>query len=122
MKTRRRVPAAGLGETRDAFFVFEAFRQGNPKARKALETIFTILGVGIANVVGVLDPDMIVLGGGITRGAPEFMLQTISGVAQKIQPNCPPILMSKLGDQAQTFGAIYSSMMAACKAAASKLK
>lgn len=122
IKPRSRDKSAGLAETRDAYFVFEAFRRGNAKARKTLETIFTILGVGIANVVGVLDPDMIVLGGGISRGAPEFMLQTVSGVAQKIQPNCPPILISQLGDQAQTYGAIYSSMMAACKAAASKGK
>jgi predicted NBD/HSP70 family sugar kinase len=110
--------SAGLAETRDAYFVFEAFRRGNAKARKTLETVFTILGVGIANIVGVLDPDMIVLGGGISRGAPEFMLRTIAGVAKKIQPNCPPIRISELGDQAQTCGAIYSSLMAACKAAA----
>jgi glucokinase len=122
MKSRPSTQASGLAETRDALFVFEAFRKGNRKARKALETIFTILGVGIANIVGVLDPDMIVLGGGISRGAPEFMLQTASRVAQKIQPNCPPILVSKLGEQAQTYGAIYSGMMAACKAATGKMR
>ena len=121
IKPRSRGKSSGLAETRDAYFVFEAHRRGNPQARKTLETIFTILGVGIANVVGVLDPDMIVLGGGISRGDPQFMLQIVSTVAQKIQPNCPPILISKLGDQAQTCGAIYSSMMAACKAAASKV-
>ena len=120
IKPEARSKSAGLAETRDAYFVFEAFRRGNAKACKTLETIFTILGVGIANVVGVLDPDMIVLGGGISRGAPEFMLRTVTTVAERIQPNCPPILISKLGDQAQTYGAIYSSMMAACKAVAAK--
>jgi len=110
----------GLAETRDAYFVFEAFHKGQAKARKVLETIFTILGVGVANVAGVLDPEMVVLGGGITRGAPDFMLSTVATVAQRIQPNCPPILMSELGDQAQTYGAIYSSLMAACRAAASR--
>lgn len=120
MKPRRSGASEGLAETRDAYFVFEAFRKGNRQARKALETIFTILGVGVANVVGVLDPDMIVLGGGISRGAPEFMLSTVARVAGKIQPNCPPILISELGDQAQTYGAVYSSMMAACKAATSR--
>jgi glucokinase len=120
MKARSHDKSEGLAETRDAYFVFEAFRRGNAKARKVLETIFTILGVGIANIVGVLDPDMVVLGGGISRGAPEFMLRTVAGVARKIQPNCPPILISELGDRAQTYGAIYSSMMAACKVAASE--
>lgn len=118
---RARLQTAELAETRDAHFVFEAFRKGNPKARKLLETIFTILGVGIANIVGVLDPDMIVLGGGITKGAPEFMLSTVAKVAQRIQPNCPPILMSALDDRAQTCGAIYSGMMAACKVAVRRI-
>jgi predicted NBD/HSP70 family sugar kinase len=122
MKARPGGRSAGLAETRDAYFVFEAFRRGDAKARKTLETIFTILGVGIANIVCVLDPDMIVLGGGISRGAPELMLQSVAGVAKKIQPNCPPILISELGDQAQTCGALYSSLLAACKAAAHKCK
>jgi len=113
--------SAGLAEMRDAYFVFDAFRRGDRKARKTLETIFTILGVGIANIVGVLDPDMIVLGGGISRGAPEFMLRTVTNVAKKIQPNCPPIRISELGNQAQTCGAVYSSLMAACTAAAQKI-
>ena len=122
MKPRQRGYAEGLAETRDAYFVFEAFHSGNAKARKALETSFTILGVGIANVVGVLDPDMIVLGGGISRGATDFMLATISSVAGKIRPNCPPIVASKLGDRAQTYGAVYSSLLAACKAAGSRIR
>ncbi|MEJ2010266.1 MAG: ROK family protein, partial [Acidobacteriota bacterium] len=120
IRPRTRAQSAGLAEMRDAFFVFEAYHKGNPKARKALETVFTILGVGIANVVGVLDPDMIVLGGGITRGDPDFMLSTATKVARRLQPNCPPIVMSELDDQAQTFGAIYSGLMAACKAAAGR--
>ena len=122
MKARANARSKGLAEARDAYFVFEAYRNGNAQARKALETIFTILGVGIANVVGILDPDLIVLGGGVSRGAPEFMLSTVTRVAGKIQPNCPPILISKLGDRAQTFGAIYSSLMAACMAATGQLK
>ena len=122
LKRRSNGQDEGLAETRDAYFVFEAFHKGNAKARKVLETIFTILGVGIANVVGVLDPDLIVLGGGVSRGDPEFMLRTVNGVAQKIQPNCPPILISKLGDQAQTYGAIHCSMTAACKVATSQIR
>ncbi|TAM84618.1 MAG: ROK family transcriptional regulator [Acidobacteria bacterium] len=122
MKPRPGGRSAGLAETRDAYFVFDAFRRGNRQARKTLETIFTILGVGVANIVGVLDPDLIVLGGGISRGAPEFMLQTVARVAKRIQPNCPPIRISELGVQAQTCGAIYSSLMAACKAAVRKTR
>ncbi len=117
MVPRSRALQEGLAETRDARFVFEEFHKGNTSAQRVLERIFTILGVGIANVVGVLDPEMIVLGGGIARGAPEFMLSAVARVARRVQPNCPPILLSELGDKAQTYGAIYTSMIAACQAA-----
>jgi glucokinase len=122
MNSQSHMGREDLAESRDAYFVFEAFHNGNAKARKVLETIFTVLGVGVANLVGVLDPDMIVLGGGISKGAPDFMLSTITRVAQRIQPNCPPILLSELADQAQTYGAIYSSLMAACKAAVNRVR
>ncbi len=108
--------AKNLAEERDAYFVFDAFRRGNPQARQTLETIFTILATGIANVVAVLDPDLVVLGGGVTKGAPEFMLSTVETVARRIQPNLPPVRLTALDDKAQTHGAIYSATTAACEA------
>ncbi len=117
MKAGVRGSRAGLAKKRDAYFVFEAYHRGDPAAREVLERIFTILGVGIANIVAILDPDLIVLGGGISRGAPDFMLTTAGRVAKKIQPDCPPICLSALGDKAQTYGAVFSAMMAACRVA-----
>jgi glucokinase len=117
MKASARNTRGSLAKERDAYFVFEAFHRGDPAARGVLERIFTILGVGIANIVAVMDPDMIVLGGGISRGAPDFMLTTVSRVGKKLQPDCPPIRLSALGDKAQTYGAIFSAMMAACQVA-----
>lgn len=111
----------GLAEERDAYFVFEAFRNGNKEARKALETIFTILAVGIANAVAVLDPDLVVLGGGITKGAPEFMLASVRTVVSRIQPDLPPVLLSALQDKAQTYGAIYSALTASRQAVLAEL-
>jgi glucokinase len=108
---------AGLAEERDAFFVFESFRQGNPQARAVLEKIFTMLGVGIANVVAILDPELIVLGGGIAKGAPDFMLATVDKVVRAIQKETtPPIKLSALEDKAQSFGAIYSALSVAREA------
>jgi glucokinase len=105
-----RTETAGLVQERDAYFVFEAFRQGSAEARAVLERIFIMLGVGIANLAGILDPDLIVLGGGITKGAPEFMLEIVGKVVHRLQPNPPPIKLSWLGDKAQTYGAIYSAL------------
>ena len=107
----------GLIEIRDARFVFDAMRRGNPQARDVLEKIFTMLGVGVADLVAILDPDLIVLGGGVVTGAPRFVVSTVRKVVHKIHPEAPPVELSALGDQAQTFGAIYSALHAACRAA-----
>ena len=114
--------ASNLAAERDAYFVFEAFRQGDPIARSVLERIFTMLGVGIVNIVAILDPDLIVLGGGIAKGAPEFMLSTAGKIVQYIyKVNAPPIKLSALEDKAQTFGAIHSALTLAQQAVARRL-
>ena len=105
--------SSGLAEARDARFVFDAMRRGNPKARALLDEIFTMLGVGVANLIAVLDPDLIVLGGGLVNGAPDLMLSFVRKVVGKIHPNAPPVKLSALGDGAQTAGAIYSALRAA---------
>lgn len=112
----------GLAEERDARFVFESFRRGDPQARAVLESIFTILGVGIANLVSILDPDLIVLGGGVVKGAPEFMLARVEQVVRTIHPDSPPIRLSALEDKAQTYGAIFTALTAAHEAAAGRLQ
>jgi predicted NBD/HSP70 family sugar kinase len=81
-----------------------------------------MLGVGISNIVAILDPDLIVLGGGIAKGAPESMLSTVGKVVQHIyKENAPPIKLSALEDKAQTFGAIRSALAIAQQAIARRL-
>jgi len=111
---RARRGADNLVSTRDAQFVFEAFRRGDLRARAVLERAFTILGVGLADLVSVLDPDLLVLGGGLTRGAPDFMLETVQRVLRRIHPDiAPPVRLSALGDQAQLYGAVFAALCAA---------
>ncbi len=101
---------ANLVAERDARFVFESMRRGNRAARSLVEKVFTMLGVGVANLIAVLDPDMIVLGGGLVKGAPSFMLSTVRKVARRIHPDSPPIKLSTLRDKAQTYGAIACAL------------
>lgn len=106
--------AENLVSARDAQFVFEAFRSGDPRARSVLERAFTILGVGVADLVSVLDPDLVVLGGGLTRGAPQFMLQIVERVLRRIHPDiAPPVRLSALGERAQLYGAVFAALSAA---------
>jgi len=113
---------SGLAQERDAYGVFESYRQGNPDARAVLEKIFTMLGVGVANVIAILDPDLIIFGGGVAKGAPDMMLGIVNEVAHRIQRDIvPPMKLSALEDKAQTFGAIYSALTVACDAIVRRL-
>ncbi len=109
LPNHRQTPA-GLREDRDARFVFEALERGNAAARAVLEKTFTMLGVGVANIVAILDPDLVVFGGGISRGAPDLLLSTVKRVVGRIQPNPPHLLLSSLQDKAQIYGAICSAL------------
>jgi glucokinase len=98
-------PSAGADE-RDARFVFDAMEHGNAHAEALIDRCFTMFGVGVANLISVLDPELIVFNGGLVRGAPERMLSTVDKVVRRIHPNPPPVRMSSLGDRAQIWGAL----------------
>jgi glucokinase len=116
------VRPTSLAAERDARFVFEACGQGDSQARAALDTVFTMLGVGIANIVAVIDPDLIVLGGGVVKGAPNLLLQTTQNVTHTILRGLePPIKLSSLEDKAQTYGAICAALSGAQRAALRKI-
>ena len=100
--------AATLGEERDARYVFEALHAGDPQAQTLVENSFAMLGVGVANLISVLDPELVVFNGGLVKGAPELMLKTVQRVVSRIHAKPPAIRLSMLGDQAQIWGAIYT--------------
>lgn len=100
--------SATLAEERDARYIFDALQQGNAQARAVVQNSFTMLGVGVANLVSVLDPDLIVFNGGVVRGAPELLLETVAKVVARIYPTPPAIRLSALGDKAQIWGALHT--------------
>jgi glucokinase len=106
-----------LAEKRDARYLFEALHQGDPRARALVEKSFVMLGVAIANVVSVLDPDLIVFNGGIVQGAPELLLETVEKVVRRIHHRPPRIAPSTLGDKAQIWGALRTLFEPAQQAA-----
>ena len=53
--------------------VIDAARDGNAAALAAIELLGRRLGIGIANAINVFDPDLVVVGGGVS-GAGELLL------------------------------------------------
>jgi len=51
----------------DAKLLIETWRQGDINARAVLQQSFYFLAIGITNMIELFDPDIVVLGGGITK-------------------------------------------------------
>jgi glucokinase len=62
---------AGQTHYNEAIRLNRAARSGHPAALAAMQKAFFHLGVGIANLVNIMNPRLIVLGGGIVTGWPE---------------------------------------------------
>jgi len=88
--------------------IFEAAREGDARAATVIEELAVFLGVAIANLVSILDPELIVFGGGLSH-AGGILLRPVKRVVSRIVPNVPRFEVSALGDEAQLYGALYSA-------------
>ena len=53
--------------------VFQAEAAGDPAAIEIIEQVIRLVAISVAGLVNTLDLDMIVLGGGVTHGSPDFV-------------------------------------------------
>ena len=65
--------ARGGGAVLDARFVIEHARIGDAESLQVLETVGRNLGIGIANLVNIFNPEVVVIGGGVSA-AGELLL------------------------------------------------
>lgn len=88
-------------------------RQGDKKARKILHQAGEDLGRGIANLVSILNPQVIVIGGGVAA-AGELLLaparQAVKRWAQPLGAKQARIVRSRLGERAALLGAAKLAM------------
>jgi fructokinase len=82
------------------------FYAGEPKAVEFMATFFTHFGRGLANVIDVLDPDVVVLGGGVSNFDALYK-EGVAEVAKFVFSDSleTPIVKHQLGDSAGVIGA-----------------
>jgi glucokinase len=97
-------------DDRDSRRVFAAMRRGNPAASAVVKEVFTVLGVAVANLISTLDPELVVLNGGLTKGDPNLLLGTIHNVVHHVHRDVPTIRLSALGDKAQLYGSLWTGL------------
>lgn len=93
----------------DARSVLEAFERGEPAARAALARFSDALGFGLSQIACVVDPDVFVLGGGLSERADLFLDAVRARYRACALPVCrdTPIVASKLGNACGVHGAAY---------------
>lgn len=98
----------------DALSVFKAFEQDDPRAVKALSVMADKLGFALAQVACVVDPDVILIGGGIAGGF-EYYCDDLKAAYQRYSlETCASteIRTANLESNAGIFGAARYAMVA----------
>jgi len=87
--------------------VAAAAREGDPLARKIFTRVGRLLGFGIANIVSLFDPQIVVLGGGIGSVANLYLESLRGAMLERAQPLAArkvTIIASRLGDKVNLLG------------------
>ena len=94
--------------TREALFA--AAERGNPTAVSVLDKFAGALAKGIAAMALAVDPELIVLGGGVSRGGPTI-LEPVRNKLREAIGGEPRLELSMLGSEATSIGAIRTALL-----------
>jgi len=89
--------------------IAEAITKGDKQVQVTLEQACELIGCAVANIVLLMCPDCIVLGGGLVEAMPDLFLKEVTKSAKKNVFECYrdefEIRLAKLGDDAGAVGA-----------------
>ena len=93
--------------------VFAAARRGDPAAADVVDLIAARIALAIAAVVPVLDPALVILGGGIAGNGGDLLCGPIERELHRLSPFRPRLAVSALGDEVVLHGAVATALAAA---------
>jgi len=106
----RAARASGIRRTGlTAAQVLDAARAGDPRATEVVRELGAHLGLALAAIVPVLDPGLVILGGGIGRNG-DVLLAPIRRELAALSPIQPTIVLSELGEDAEVLGAVSMAL------------
>lgn len=105
---------APLGDSLTAVDIFTAAEQDDDLAIQLLDRLAGWLGLGIANIVSLLNPEVVILGGGMgsqcARLLPSIQ-EVVRRWAQPISAGAVQLKVSSLGARAGLLGAAYAAWL-----------
>ncbi len=87
----------------------ESIKAGDKAVEQIVRRAAEMIGVAVANVINVMLPDVVVLGGGLVEAMPDIIVETVESVARETA--MPPyadlfkVVAAKLGDDSTVLGA-----------------
>lgn len=101
----------GKTENIDGKVIFEAAQRGDEEADKAVGEYLMNLSIGIANIVNIFRPEIVILGGGISAQK-EYLTEPLQKIVNGmcfggVHGEIPQIVTSALGNDAGIIGAAY---------------
>jgi predicted NBD/HSP70 family sugar kinase len=106
-------PGGTIRPPRTAEQVFAAARRGQAAAGRVVAQVAERIALGVAAVAAVLDPDLVVLGGGIGHNAGDLLLEPIARELRACSPFRPRLAVSALGADAVLSGALTTALAGA---------
>jgi glucokinase len=97
--------AGGDPDAIDAEVVFAAAAENNAAALRIIDTLVRRLARGIAAAAVVVDPQKVIIGGGLSR-AGEALLRPLERELADLVPIPPEVVLSALGEEAVALGAL----------------
>lgn len=107
--------ARGEGHYASTHDLIAAAGAGNAHAGQIWEKSLRQLAVGIVSLINVLDPEVIILGGGIAAGAGEALFQPLQKLLNEFEwrpgGHEVPLLPATLGERAGACGAVRNLLL-----------
>jgi glucokinase len=106
----RRISGTALNEEAkdiglDSFSLFEEYYNGNLEAKKIIDDFILNLSIVLANVISLLNPEIVVIGGGVSTSM-NGLLNNIQETVAKLTPIKSKIIISQFGNDSGAIGAI----------------
>lgn len=101
-------------ENLTSYEVFVEAGKGDEVAKEIIEEAMTYLGIGVANAITIFDPEVVIIGGGVSK-AGDVVFDTIKKVVDRrcfkiMADNCK-VLPAGLGADAGVIGAVGLAIM-----------
>jgi len=94
--------------------IFAAARQGDPLAGEVVRHVGEVLGIGIANIVSLLNPEVVILGGGVGIQSDLLLApirEVVRDIAQPMSARAAQVVIAQLAEDAGLLGAARGMLL-----------